>query len=135
MKITVGTTELTVTGCYAYRYQNGKLVLKIEVPQTEITHDSLKALIKGNTGDIVCEKDDGTTETFSGFVYTLTILDKDETYFVEVECVSETERKLANLQNAVTSQNETIATQNETIAAQEQVIGELNDTILELLME
>lgn len=127
MKITIGTTELTVTGCYAYRYQNGKLVLKIEVPQSEITHDDLKALIKGNTADIVCEKDDGTTETFSGFSYTLTILDKDDTYFVEVECVSETERKVADMLKVVKAQNETIE-------GQEQVIGELNDTILELLM-
>lgn len=127
MKILVGTRELTVTSCYAYRYQNGKLVLKVDVPQTEIAHDELKELIKDNTDDIVLTKDDETTETFSGFSYTLTILDKDDTYYVEVECISETERKVAELQHIVDAQNETIEEQTD-------VINELNDTLLELIL-
>lgn len=120
MNILVGTTTLNVTNCYAYRYQNGKLVLKIDVPQTEIAHDDLKNLIKTNTADIVLTYDDGSTETFSGFSYTLTILDKDETYYVEVECISETERKVASMQRDISSQNDTIE--------------ELNDTLLEVLL-
>lgn len=134
MRITVGERELVVKNCYAYRYQNGKLVLKIEVNQSEIAHDELKTLIKDNTDDIICEKEDGTKEIFSGFRYTLSILDKDDTYTVEVECISEAERKIADLQHRVEEQAVVIQEQSETIEAQAGVIEELNDTLLELIM-
>ena len=120
MKILIGTTELEVINCYAYRYQNGKLVLKIELDQTVIAHDELKTLLKENTGDFVkiteksvvteVEGSDPITtvtemkETYSGFSYTLSITDKEEKYFVELECISETERKLGDVQNELATQ-------------------------------
>lgn len=46
MTVKIGTTTINVTECYAFRYQNGKLVLKITVPKTEIGHDDLYNLVK-----------------------------------------------------------------------------------------
>ena len=126
MKVLIGSTELTVNNCYAYRYQNGKLVLKIEVPQSEIAHDDLKALLKDNTDDII-KVDGDNRETFSGFRYTLTILDRDDVYECEVECVSEMERKVGDLEKLLEEEKAVINEQREEIAL-------LNDTLLEIIM-
>lgn len=42
--------------------------------------------------------------------------------------------KITEMTNKMTSMQNVIETQSETIEAQEQLIGELNDTVLELLM-
>lgn len=107
MTVTIGTTTLNVNGCDAVRYASGKLVLKIVVPQTEIGHDELKTLLKENDGDIVKNNDDAL-DTYTGFSYTLTILDRDDVYECELECISETERKLRDLQNLVSGQEDSI---------------------------
>lgn len=108
MFIRISTTEINVNNAYAFRYANGKLVLKIEVPQSEIEHDDLKALLKENQGDIV-KVDGDKTETFTGFSYTVIITDRDEVYECEVECVSEVERKVGDLRVVIAGQNKTIA--------------------------
>lgn len=128
MFITVNGTILNVTDCYAYRYNDGKLVLKIIVPQTEIGHDALKVLLKTNEGDIV-KNNEGQLETYSGFRYTLTILDRDDVYECEVECVSETERKVGDLKNEVSNQELTISELREIIEEQREMI----DTQVEAL--
>lgn len=132
MKVLINSTELTVLNCYAYRYSSGKLVLRMEIPQTDISHDDLKILLKENTGDIVASKDDGTTETFTGFHYQVRISDSEtpegvEVHSCEIECMSETEFQLGILQRTVASQNVLIAEQANTIAL-------LNDVMLESLM-
>lgn len=97
MKIIINNTELAVNSCYPYRYNNGKLVLKIEVQQGTITHDELKTLLKENTGDIVATNDDGTQQTYSGFTYAVEITDKNEIYAVELLCQSEAEYQVGIL--------------------------------------
>ena len=127
MKILIGQTELEVNNCYSYRYQNGKVVLKIEVDQETIGHDELKALLKNNTEDIVRLADDGTVaETYSGFYFTVSILDKDNIYECEVECVSVAERKIAD-------QNRIIAEQNATIEELQEKLG-VNDSAVDFIM-
>lgn len=108
MFIRIAETELNVNNAYAFRYANGKLVLKIEVPQSEIDHDDLKALLKENQGDII-KVDGDKTETFTGFSYTVVITDRDDVYECEVECVSETERKVGDLRVVIHNQAKTIA--------------------------
>ena len=130
MKILVGTTELTVTNCYAYRYPNGKLVLKIETPQENISHDDLKTLLKNNTEDIILTRDDGKTETFTGFHYQVKIADEVnaegvEIHSCEVECQSENDFQIGILQRTVEEQKASQA------ALQQQNDG-LTECILEL---
>lgn len=122
MTIKIGTTTLNVTECYAYRYQNGKLVLKITLPKTEIGHDDLYDLVKNNTGDVLLTNDDQSTETFSGYSYTLTILTNDTEYQVEVECISETERKVGNLQTDLNTAEGTIISLQTLIAQQTAIV-------------
>lgn len=139
MKVLINLSELTVLNCYAYRYSNGKLVLRIEIPQSDISHDDLKTLLKENAGDIIAIKDDGTTETFTGFHYQVRISDSEtpegvEIHSCEIECVSENEFQIGILQRTVAQQNAVIESQNQTINAQASEIALLNDTLLEVLM-
>lgn len=122
MTVKIGTTTINVTECYAYRYQNGKLVLKITLPKTEIGHDDLYDLVKNNTGDVLLTNDDQSTETFSGYSYTLTILTNDTEYQVEVECISETERKVGNLQTDLNTAEGTIISLQTLIAQQTAIV-------------
>lgn len=122
MTVKIGTTTLNVTECYAFRYQNGKLVLKITLPKTEIDHDDLFDLVKNNEDDIILTNDDQSTEVFSGYSYTLTILTNDTEYQVEVECISETERKVGNLQTDLNTAEETIVSLQTLIAQQTAIV-------------
>ena len=130
MKLLISSTELTVTNCYAYRYPNGKLVLKIETPQENISHDDLKTLLKNNTEDITLTRDDGKTETFTGFHYQVKIADEVnaegvEIHSCEVECQSENDFQIGILQRTVEEQK---ASQ----ASLQQQNDELTECILEL---
>lgn len=122
MTVKIGTTTINVTECYAYRYQNGKLVLKITLPKTEIGHDDLYDLVKNNTGDVLLTNDDQSSEVFSGYSYTLTILTNDTEYQVEVECISETERKVGNLQTDLNTAEGTIISLQTLIAQQTAIV-------------
>lgn len=101
MNLVIKNTNLVVSDCYPYRFNNGKLVLRFTVDKAEIGHDQLYDLIKDNTEDILCQREDGSVDVYSGFKYTLTILTKEDTYEVEVECVSEVERKVGELQRVI----------------------------------
>ena len=130
MKLLIASTELTVTNCYAYRYPNGKLVLKIETPQENISHDDLKTLLKNNTEDITLTRDDGKTETFTGFHYQVKIADEVnaegvEIHSCEVECQSENDFQIGILQR-------TVEEQKVSQAALQQQNDELTECILEL---
>lgn len=132
MKVLINSSELEVLNCYAYRYSSGKLVLRIEIPQADISHDNLKTLLKENTGDIVAVKDDGSTETFTGFHYQVRIADSEtpegvEIHSCEIECMSESEFQLGILQRTVETQKALIDEQANTITL-------LNDVMLESLM-
>ena len=130
MILLIASTELTVTNCYAYRYPNGKLVLKIETPQENIGHDDLKTLLKNNTEDITLTRDDGKTETFTGFHYQVKIADEVnaegvEIHSCEVECQSENDFQIGILQR-------TVEEQKSSQAALQQQNDELTECILEL---
>ena len=83
MKILVSGTTLNVTNAYAER--GSAITLYIHVPYVEMDYAGLKALFKGNTGDIVKTADDDSTELFSGFTYS-NIVDDDanEVYIVKL---------------------------------------------------
>ena len=135
MKIKVGTTELNVINCYPYRFPNGKLVLKIEVSQSEIGHDDLRAFLKANKEDIILIKEDDTTETFAGFYYQVRIADSElpdgtEIHDCEIECVSENEYQIGILQRTVAEQAKVIEAQNQVIANQNMVNNALQEEIL-----
>ena len=127
MKVLIGTQELLVRNHYAQRFPNGRLVLKMEIPEDEISYSDLKALIKGNTDDIVATNDDGTEHTYSGFGYTVQITDKDDGYlYCELECVSEAEYQIGLLKAKVREQdtiitNQAIAFQNKVQRLQEEI--------------
>lgn len=149
MKILIGTKELAVTNCYTYRYGNGKVTLRIEMLQEEISHDELKALLK-NAEEIVCVKDDNTQQSFSGFRNTIvSITDKTELvneieteiFFVELEFQSEAafqnvllKQEIAKLNNAITEQNAVINSQIKTINSQAESIALMEEVMLEQLM-
>lgn len=155
MKLFVGTRELIVTNCYPYRYNNGKLVLKMDVAQENIRQDELKALLKDNTDDIICIKENGKQEIYSGFYRTLSITDTEkeildsngevigthEIYFVEIECISEATFQNGRLRQKIADQNAIIANleqrvtvQNEVINSQSESITLMEDVMLEQLM-
>lgn len=140
MKITVGTTDLEVTSCYAYRYPNGKLILKIELPQTTITHDELRTLLKENTKDIVLTKDDNSTESFTGFHYQVKVSDDVtpdgvEIHSCEVECQSENDFQIGIMQRTIADQQNTISTLTTENEANKNKIGEMTEYQAELLYE
>lgn len=140
MKILVGETEIPVVNCYAYRYPTGRLVLNIDVIYDVISHDALRAIFVDNSSDIVLTKDDGKTETFTGFYHQVKVSDNvretdgTEIHSCEIECVSESEFQLGILQRKVQEQDATIAANNATIEKQNQEIQALNDTLLETIM-
>ncbi len=115
MQIIVSNTTLNVLDARRFRYANGKLVLQIKIPQTEIAHDELKALLKNNKGDIVKMDGEKVLETFSGFSYTLTITDHNDVYDVEIECVSEVESKLEDTRTALEETKKFIQEQSEVL--------------------
>ena len=136
MKIIINETELIVTNCYPFRYPSGKLVLKIEVLQSAIGHDDLKELLKNNTSDIILVKDDESQSSFSGFTYAVEITDKDEKYYCELLCQSESDyqigllkQKNADLTALVNAQTETINALNETILTTQLALTELYESI------
>lgn len=97
MKILINGTEINVTNAYPFQHPNGKRELRITVPQTEIAYADLKEQLKGNAGEIVLTKDDGSTEAFLGYHTTATITDKTENdvevFYIVLDCVGEAERK------------------------------------------
>ena len=89
MKILVSGTTLNVNSAYAKRdNETGIITLYVIVPYSEMDYISLKALFNDNTEDIVATKDDGSSETFSGFVKPK-VTDDDETQVYTVKMTSD----------------------------------------------
>lgn len=120
MKILIGSTELNVKKCFPRELPNGKRLLQITILQSEVEYAALKEILAANTGEIVLTKDDGTTQTFSGYTFTPEITDKTEedgtaVYYVVIQCVAEAERQALEakaeavaLRKLATDQAETI---------------------------
>ena len=122
MILKIATTEIAVNDCYAYEHASGKRELRIQIPQTSITYEELKALLKGDTSEIVLTKDDGTTKTFCGYKTTFEITDKTEKgveiFRVTMPCVAEAERRAMEAQTQVAALEKTVAQQANYISAQ-----------------
>lgn len=124
----------------------------ITIPTTAISHDDLKALFTGNQNDLIVTKEDGSTETFSGYSELHSIVENiaDGTYVVTQYCTStalhllnearkqiETlEQEKTDLQNTVKAQGSELQThakiivsQNEQLVTQAQTITEQGNTI------
>lgn len=143
MILKIKETTLNVLNAYAFRFQNGRLVLRVEVPQTEISHDALKELFKTNTEDITKTNDDGRVETFGGFVSAedapviVKITDTTnengvEVYEVEAECVAESVFQNAILRAKIAEQEAVISAQNENIASLTEQNSMLESCVLEM---
>lgn len=150
MILKIATTEIAVNDCYAYEHANGKRELKIQIPQTSISYEELKALLKGDTSEIVLTKDDGTTKTFCGYKTTFEITDKTEKgieiFQVIMPCVAEAERRALEAQaqvvtltkqvveqaNYISAQATEILAQAEAIVAQGETINTQNEQLTAL---
>lgn len=120
MKILISGTELNVKDCFARELASGARFLHITFLQSVINYDTLKEILAANTGEIILTKDNGVTQTFSGYAFTPEIVDKtDETgaavFSVTVKCVAEAERQALEakaeavaLRKLATDQAETI---------------------------
>ena len=143
MNVLINGTTLNVNNAYTERDTvSGIITCTIVVPQSEMDYADLKALFKGNTGDIVCTKDDESTELFSGFAYS-SILDDDANgqYIVKLTADEYTfqlgrnrqlEADKASLESTVTAKNSEISTLNGAISEKETVITKQEETITEL---
>lgn len=135
MKVLIGGTELTVKNCSPYEYQSGKRELRIWIPQSEIEYSDLKAVLdEENTGVIVLTKDDGTTQTFSGYNTTYEITDKTENgvavFYVVIKCVAEAERRALEAKAQAAELEKTVADQAALIADMAATIKNLNTQLL-----
>ncbi|MGN0506628.1 MAG: hypothetical protein ACI4FZ_08710 [Lachnospiraceae bacterium] len=143
MILTIGTTELTVTNCYAYQHQSGKRELRITIPQTEIEYSALKALLNANEGEIVLTKNDRKTETFCGYKTTYTITDKKENeedeeievFYVVIDCVDEAVRRALEAQAKAAAATAQVAALALTVTAKEEQIADLVENEADLLYE
>lgn len=104
-KIIFGNNELPVTDVYAYRYSNGKIVLRVSANETEVTEADLK-LLQTNADPIdyyELDNDEWIKKmTYEGYVSGEYVSSyKDGVYSAEITRVSETERKVAELQNTI----------------------------------
>lgn len=124
MNLLIGKENLEVTNCWVERYESGKLVMKVIVPESNITYEELENLFKENTEDMALEKEEGVVEVLSGFHYSVRIsketdVSEDESevgshYFCEVECVGENEYQIGRLYAQLSEQyNVNVALANE----------------------
>jgi len=146
MKILIAGAEITVKKCYPYEYANARRELRFTIPQSSIAYDNLKELLAANTGEIVLTKDDGTTQTFSGYKFTPEITDKTEDevaiFYVVIQCVAEAERRaleakaqVAELSTAVSDMQNKIIMQGETVVGLETASAMQSATIESMLLE
>ena len=134
MKILIGGAEITVKKCFPYEYANGKRELRFTVSQSVIDYAALKEVLAANTGEIVLTKDDGTTQTLSGYNFTPEILDKTENeeavFYVVIQCVAEAERRALEAKAQAAALEKTVAEQAELISTQAAAIESLNQQLL-----
>lgn len=142
MNVLVNGITLNVTNAYAERDTvSGIITCNVIVPQSEMDYADVKALFKGNTEDIVCTKDDESTELFSGFVFA-SILDDDangqyivkltaDEYAFQLGRNRQLEADKANLEGTVASKDMEISNLNVTVSEKENTIAEREKTIAE----
>lgn len=134
MKLNINATEINVTNAYAFQHPNGKRELRITVPQSEIGYADLKELLKGDTGEIVLTKDDGSTEAFIGYHTTATITDKVENdvevFYVVLDCVGEAERKALEAEYRAKEAEKQAQALAELVAQQNQALEALNEQLI-----
>ena len=101
MKIIIDQTTLTVKNCYPYRYNNGKLVLKIEILKEAIGAGELLALceeLKNNALDIMVVDDAGeVSQAYVGFHHNYNFSADGTQYTVELENESESRYQIGLL--------------------------------------
>lgn len=154
--LTIGSTTLELNSFDKKWDKIGGVYALINIPVTAISGDDLEALLDGNAEDLIVTKEDGSTETFSGYSE-LHHIDKDipnGVYVVTQYCTStamhllnEARKEIATLQkekteleNKVNSQAEAldnhakiIVNQVDTITTLETQNKELNETVNALL--
>ena len=143
MNVLVNGTTLNVKNAYAERdTSTGIITCNILVPYSEMEYADLKALFKANDEDIICNKDNGETETFSGFSNPK-ISDNDETeiYTVTMTAIEydfqigrnrQLEADKASLEGAVATKNAEITTLNNVVSERDNTISEKEVVITEL---
>ena len=136
MKILISGTEIAVKSCLPYEYANGKRELRITIPQSEIDYTALKEVLGANTGEIVLTKDDGTTQTFSGYTFLPEVTDKmlneEAVFYVVIQCVAEAERRALEAKAEAAALRKTVTDQAATISGLIATIENLNQQLLVL---
>lgn len=136
MKISIDTKELNVTDCYAFQHPNGKRILRITLPQSEIEYVDLIGILDNISGTIILTKDNGDIHIFAGYktTYELTnkIVNDVKVFYIEIYCTEEAERKAAEASAKAALLEEKLTTQAQTIAMQDVYIKELNKSLLEV---
>lgn len=134
MKILIGGTELTAKSGYVHEYANGKRELRFAVSQSVIDYAALKEVLAANTGEIILTKDDGNTETLSGFTFTPATTDKVENgeavFYVVIQCVAEAERQALEAKAEAAALRKLAADQAETINNLVTTVENLNQQLL-----
>lgn len=134
MKILIGGTEITVKKCYPYEYASGKRELRFTVSQSVIDYTALKEMLAANTGEIILTKDDGATQTFSGYTFAPEILDKTENeesvFYVVIQCVAEAERQALEAKAEAAALRKLAADQAESINNLLTTVENLNQQLL-----
>lgn len=140
MNVLVNGATLNVSNAYAERDTvTGIITCTVIVPQSEMDYADLKAVFKGNTGDIIYTKEDKSTELFSGFIYSH-IVDDDENVQLVVKLTSDEysfqlgrnrqlEADKANLESTVMNKDNEISNLNSTISEKDKTITEHEKTI------
>ena len=135
MRILISGTELNVKDCFARELASGARFLHITFLQSVINYDALKEILAANTGEIILTKDNGTTQTFSGYAFTPEIVDKTDedgvaVFFVTVKCVAEAERQALEAKAEAAALRKVTADQAETIGNLVATIENLNQQLL-----
>lgn len=91
-EITYGNERIRVLSLYPYRYDYGKgrTVLRIDIPEENVTLEQLAAL-KANTGAVDYYEDDVLKASYEGFTADFTYTYSGGSYSVELQRVGETE--------------------------------------------
>lgn len=135
MKILISGTELNIKKYAAREQPNGKRYLEVTILQNEVEYAALKEILSANTGEIIITKDDGTTQTLSGYTFTPEITDKVEAdgtavFYIVIQCVAEAERRALEAKAEAAELRKTVAEQAALISAMTAALENLNQQLL-----
>jgi len=135
MKILISGTELNIKKYAAREQQNGKRYLEITILQNEVEYAALKEILAANTGEIIITKDDGTTQTLSGYTFTPEITDRAEAdgtavFYIVIQCVAEAERRALEAKAEVAELRKTVAEAEALISTMTAALENLNQQLL-----